>query len=95
MHRSERSIMEPTDLEKKSLETHVDLCAARFQFLEEKLGSVEEKVDDLEKMAKQIHQCVIQSNQRRNDLQLKIAGGIIAVLLATSGWAIGTLIIGQ
>lgn len=94
MHRSERSVMEPTDLEKKSLETHVDLCAARFRFLEEKLNTVEEKVDDLEKVTKQIHECVIRSNEKRNDSELRIARGIIAALLAVAGWAVGKLILG-
>ncbi len=94
MHRPEKSAMEPTDLEKKSLETHVDLCAARYRFLEEKMATVEEKVDDLEKLTKQIHECIIRSNERRSDQILKWAGGVIAVLLAVSGWAIGTLILG-
>lgn len=93
MHRFEGSLMQPTDLEKKNLETHVDLCAARFRFLEEKMGVVEEKVDDLESLTKEIHKCVIQSNEKRSDLQLKWAGTIIAVLLAVSGWAVGTLIL--
>ena len=94
MHRSERSIMEPTDLEKKSLESHVELCAARFQFLEEKLETVDKKVDDMEKMTKQIHECVIESNNQRQNLQLRIAGGVIAVLLAVAGWAVSILIVG-
>lgn len=93
MHRFEGSLMQPTDLEKKNLETHVDLCAARFRFLEEKMGVVEEKVDDLESLTKEIHKCVIQSNEKRSDLQLKWAGTIIAVLLAVSGWAVGTLVL--
>jgi uncharacterized protein YydD (DUF2326 family) len=94
MNRTEKSTMEPTDLEKKSLETHVDLCATRYMFLEEKLNDVEEKVDALEKLTKQVHECVIKSNEKRTDQQLKWAGGIIAILLAVSGWAVGTLIIG-
>lgn len=94
MHRIENSAMEPTDLEKKNLETHVDLCAARYRFLEEKMASVEEKVDDLEDLTKQIHQCVIQYNERRNEQIIKWAGGIIAILIAVSGWAVGTIIMG-
>ena len=30
-----------TEIEKKSLEAHVELCAERYRFLEEKLESVE------------------------------------------------------
>jgi chromosome segregation ATPase len=32
-----------TDIEKKSLEAHVELCAQRYKFLEDKLESVEDK----------------------------------------------------
>ena len=32
-----------TEIEKKSLEAHVELCAQRYKFLEDKLESVEEK----------------------------------------------------
>ena len=94
MQRLEGSAMTPTDLEKKNLETHVDLCAARYRFLEQKLETVEKKVDDLEKLTKQIHEYVIHSDEKRSDLFLKWAAGIIAVLTAVSGWAIGTLIVG-
>lgn len=93
MYHYEGSLMQPTELEKKNLETHVDLCAARYRFLEEKMSVVEEKVDDLENLTKEIHKCVIQSNEKRSDLQLKWAGTIIAVLLAVSGWAVGTIIL--
>jgi hypothetical protein len=34
-------MVEPTDIEKKSLEAHVELCAERYKFLETKLESVE------------------------------------------------------
>jgi len=94
MQRFEGTLMQPTELERKSLETHVDLCAARFRFLEEKMNVVEEKVDDLENLTKEIHKCVIQSNEKRNDLHLKWAGAIILTLVAISGWAIGTIILG-
>ena len=36
-----------TDLEKQSLEAHVDLCAVRYQALDGRLNKVEEKLDDI------------------------------------------------
>lgn len=37
----------PTDLEKTSLEAHVDLCALRYSQLDSRLSSLEEKVETM------------------------------------------------
>lgn len=37
--------MEPTRLEKQNLEAHVDLCAERYSNLEQRLATIELKVD--------------------------------------------------
>ena len=39
----------PTDLEKTSLEAHVDLCAMRYQQLDLRLTSLEVKMDAVQK----------------------------------------------
>jgi SMC interacting uncharacterized protein involved in chromosome segregation len=39
--------MEPTNLEKTNLEAHVDLCAERYSNLEQRLATIEIKVDSL------------------------------------------------
>ena len=36
-----------TDIEKESLEAHVELCAIRYQQLETRLGNIESKVSKL------------------------------------------------
>lgn len=36
-----------TDLEKQSLEAHVDLCALRYQQLDSRLTKVEQKLDNI------------------------------------------------
>lgn len=38
-----------TDLEKESLEAHVDLCAMRYKHLESRLSIIEQKVESLAK----------------------------------------------
>ena len=38
-----------TDLEKTSLEAHVDLCALRYGQLDQRLTSLEDKVDAIQK----------------------------------------------
>ena len=39
--------MDTTDIEKKSLEAHVELCAERYKLLELKLETLESNVDSL------------------------------------------------
>jgi hypothetical protein len=38
----------PTDIEKKSLEAHVELCAERYSILETKLNNLDTRMDKLE-----------------------------------------------
>ena len=39
--------MSTTDLERNSLEAHVDLCAIRYEALDKRLTKVEEKLDTI------------------------------------------------
>lgn len=39
--------MSTTDLERTSLEAHVDLCAVRYETLDKRLTKVEEKLDEI------------------------------------------------
>ena len=38
------------DIEKENLEAHVELCAQRYQNLDDRLTSIENKVSDLRKL---------------------------------------------
>ena len=39
---------QPTDIEKKNLEAHVEICAVRYSNLETKLSNLEHRMDKLE-----------------------------------------------
>ena len=39
--------LKPTDIEKENLESHVELCALRYQNLDTRLGTIEAKVESL------------------------------------------------
>lgn len=39
--------LKPTDIEKENLESHVELCALRYQNLETRLTNIETKVETL------------------------------------------------
>jgi hypothetical protein len=67
-----------TDLEKKSLEAHVDLCSLRYAQLEARLSKVEEKLDLIEEKL----------DQFKTDIAwmlIKGGAGIILFLLTTIG----------
>ena len=69
---------QPTELERTSLEAHVDLCALRYGQLEVRLSKVEEKLDLIEEKL----------DQFKTDIAwMLIKGGasIILFLLGTIG----------
>lgn len=68
--------MSTTDLEKQSLEAHVDLCALRYKQLDSRLAKVEEKVEE-------IHKDVTDGNKNMIKVLVGSAGTIVAGLLST------------
>ena len=75
-----------TEIEKKSLEAHVELCAQRYKFLEDKLQSVEEKCDQLVASIAGVKATVESMAAKNNDRLISWGVGIIGFLLATVGW---------
>jgi hypothetical protein len=67
-----------TDIEKENLETHVELCALRYQQLETRLTSIETKVGTLTK--------TIEENQSSmTKVLVGTAGTVIVGVLSTIG----------
>ena len=75
-----------TDIEKKSLEAHVELCAERYKLLETKLETVEEGVASPKTMVKELSDNVAKMSEKGNDRLIKWGVGIIATLAAACGW---------
>jgi len=48
-----------TDIEKLHLEAHVELCAMRYNSLERRLGTIEQKVEDLQHLVQRSHMSMI------------------------------------
>ena len=65
-----------TALEKESLEAHVDLCALRYQNLDNRLSTLEGKVDV-------IHQDIKSGQQSMTKVLIGTAGTVVAGLLST------------
>ena len=78
--------METTDIEKKSLETHVELCAQRYKYLEEKLETVEQTVINLNAVVREVHDMVQSMSQRNTDRLINWGIGIIVSLVGAVGY---------
>ena len=78
--------METTDIEKKSLETHVELCAQRYKYLEEKLETVEQTVINLNTVVREVHDMVQTMSQKNTDRLINWGIGIIVFLTGIVGW---------
>jgi hypothetical protein len=79
---------DPTDIEKKNLEAHVELCAERYRFLEEKLETVETKIGDLNGTVDNISVMLSQMITKRNDQLISWGLGAIGALVTILGYII-------
>lgn len=80
--------MDTTEIEKKSLEAHVELCAERYRQLESKLESVTDKIVVLHTNVTTLQSMLQASNSKRNDQLINWGGSTIAVLLGACGWLV-------
>lgn len=75
-----------SDIEKKSLEAHVELCAQRYRFLESRLEDVDTKINNLDSLTREVHDMVQKMAEKRNDQLLTWGLGIITVLTGLVGY---------
>jgi prefoldin subunit 5 len=75
--------IEATDIEKKSLEAHVELCAERYNALENKLTNLDTKIGDLSTMIKEVKQSVGKMAEKNNDRLIGWGVGLIGFLTAS------------
>ena len=68
------TVQGPIDIEKENLEAHVELCASRYESLDKRLTSVEEKLNTL--------QVLIQTSQNSiTRILIGTAGTVITGIL--------------
>ena len=70
-----------TEHEKESLEAHVDLCAIRYQSLDNRLTKVEEKIEELHKDIKHGNSSTMKA----------VIGAVVTIVVALIG-AVATII---
>ena len=75
-----------TDIEKKSLEAHVELCAERYRLLETKLESMDDKITTLFGVIAELRGMLQTTNAKNNDRLINWGVGIIVTLVGALGW---------
>ena len=75
-----------TEIEKKSLEAHVELCAERYRMLELKLATVEQDVVEVKTVTQETHDMVHRMSDRRNNQLINWGIGIIVFLASSIGY---------
>ena len=83
---------EATDIEKKSLEAHVELCAERYTQLEQRFAHVEIRMDGLQTLMREVHDMVARLNEKRNDQLISWGLGIIGSLFAATIYLVITYV---
>ena len=86
-------MVDTTDIEKKSLEAHVELCAERYRMLELKLETLETTVSELKPMITEVHIMVQKMAEKRNDQLIGWGIGVIGALVATVGWLLSQYVL--
>lgn len=84
---------EPTDIEKKSLEAHVELCAERYRALEGQFTEVKKDICEVKELAEKTHSLVNKMAEQRNTQLINWGIGIIGTLIAIIGYLLSNHIV--
>jgi prefoldin subunit 5 len=83
---------EPTEIEKKSLEAHVELCAERYNSLDERIDNINKKVGAVEKIVSEVRDMIHAMTEKRSNQLITWGVGIIAFLVGTIGWLLSSYV---
>jgi hypothetical protein len=85
--------VEATDIEKKSLEAHVELCAERYNALEDKLATMSTNISHLCDMVTEVKLSVSKLSEKNTDRLIGWGVGIIGFLAASTIYLISHYVI--
>ena len=86
-------MVEPTDIEKKSLEAHVELCAERYNALEDKMTAMATNIAHLCDMVAEVKSSVSKISEKNTDRLISWGVGIIGFLSASTIYLISHYVI--
>ena len=89
---SESSMGIATDIEKENLEAHVELCWQRYQRLQERIASVEDKVDSLADDVKEMRHEYLQEIKALREENIKGSRSVKTAIITSSATVIAGLI---
>ena len=78
--------VEATDIEKKSLEAHVELCAERYNALEDRLDGLDGKIASVSTMIKEVRDMVQKMAEKSNDRLIAWGVGLISLFAGSTVW---------
>ena len=73
-----------TEIEKKSLEAHVELCAERYNALEDKMSSMTANIEHLCELVQEVKSSVSKLSEKNTDRLITWGIGIIGFLSAST-----------
>lgn len=82
-----------TEIEKKSLEAHVELCAERYNALEDKMVAMGANISHLCEMLQEVKATINNLNEKSTDRIIAWGVGIIGTLIGTIAWLLATYVI--
>ena len=85
--------MSSLDIEKESLEAHVDLCSERYKRMEEKLDNLESRITGIESVLVDIRDKMIDDKANRSKQMMTIGMAIIGALVSAVAFLTYQLII--
>ena len=82
-----------TDIEKQSLEAHVELCAERYNNLDRRLHSLDDRMGRMENLIMEVKAAIAETPGKSSNLMIGVGttimgaliGGLITVLVRTAG----------
>ena len=86
-------MVEPTDIEKKSLEAHVELCAERYNALEAKIIVMGVNIAHLCEMVTEVKSSLTKMGEKNTDRLIGWGVGIIGFLVASTIYLISHYVI--
>lgn len=84
---------EPTDIEKKSLEAHVELCAERYRALETQFTEVKKDISEVKDLSEKTHSLVNKMSEHRNTQLINWGIGIIGTLVIIIGYLLSNHVV--
>jgi hypothetical protein len=81
--------MASSDIEKKSLEAHVELCAERYKNLDDRLCSLDDRMGKIETLIVEVKAAIASAPNESNKTFIAIGTTVLGALIGV----IGTLVI--